>query len=127
MCAEGVQACTPWGCKRGCRSDWSAKYLLSSKHGQGGVPDTGVVAVVIKVTAQASTAPAKISVWAPGQLESSLVARVRMNHNGHGSAVVPVASDGTIALSTSEGGVDLVVDVTGYFLTGDQPNTSVVE
>ncbi|MDO9218485.1 MAG: phytase, partial [Lacisediminimonas sp.] len=35
------------------------------------------------------------------------VVRVRMNGGGRGSAIVPVASDGTIALGTSAGGTDL--------------------
>ena len=100
--------------------------ILTKVTGLGGVPETGVAAVVVKVTALGSTAPADITVWAPGEVKSEVVVTVRMNHNGHGSAIVPVASDGTIAFSTSAGGTDLVVDVTGYFVAGDQPNRTAI-
>jgi len=109
-------------------SGWhgDADGVLTKVTGQGTVPEMGVMAVAINVTAQGSTAPAKISVWTPGQADSAVVVKVRMNHNGKGSAVVPVATDGTIALTTSEGGVDLAVDVTGYYLAGDRPNTPTI-
>jgi hypothetical protein len=61
-------------------------------------------------------------VWGPGQKAREDVARVRMNGNGHGSAIVPVAADGTIAFATSAGAADLRVVVTGFYLPGEQPN-----
>ncbi len=100
--------------------------ILTKVTGQGGVPETGVAAVVVKVAALGSTAPAKITVWGPGQGTSKVVVKVRLNKSGRGSAIVPVASDGTIAFATSAGGTDLAVDVTGYFLAGAQPNRTVV-
>jgi hypothetical protein len=99
--------------------------VLTKVTGQGGVPEVGVVAVAVTVTALGSTAPASISVWAPGMAAGSVVATVKMNGRGSGSAIVPVASDGTIAQGTSAGGTDLTVDVTGYYLMGDQPNVTV--
>jgi hypothetical protein len=100
--------------------------VLTKVTGQGGVPEVGVAAVAVDVTALGSTAPASVTVWAPGQLEGQVVATMRMNGRGHGSAVVPVASDGTIAFATSAGGTDLAVDVTGYYPVGDQPNSTAV-
>lgn len=98
--------------------------ILTKVTGQGGVPDAGVAAVAVSVTALGSTAPATISVRAPGQAVGAAVVRVRMNRGGRGSAIVPVAADGTIALATSAGGTDLTVDVTGYYPVGDQPNVT---
>jgi len=96
--------------------------VLTKVTGQGGVPERDVAAVAVTVTALGSTAPATISVRSPGEAEGVPVIGVRMNGRGHGSAIVPVAADGTIELATSAGGADLLVDVTGYYLVGDQPN-----
>ena len=92
--------------------------------GQGGVPAGGVVAVAVTVRALGSTAPAQITVGGPGKADRAVVTRVRMNRDARGSAVVPVAADGTIAIGTSAGGTDVTIDVTGYYLSGDQPNTA---
>jgi hypothetical protein len=100
--------------------------ILTKVTGQGGVPEAGVAAVAVTVTALGSTAPSDISVGATGDAKRQTVATVRMNGRASGSAVVPVASDGTIALGTSRGATDLTVDVTGYYLVGDQPNTTAV-
>lgn len=92
--------------------------------GQGSVPAEGVVAVEVTVTALGSTAPATIGVRRPKGTELPVV-KVAMNGRGHGTAIVPVASDGTIVLTTSAGATDLTVDVTGYYLAGDRPNIAV--
>lgn len=89
--------------------------------GQGSVPADGVAAVAVAVTALGSTAPATIAVRRPNGKEMPVV-KVAMNGRGRGTAIVPVASDGTIVLTTSAGATDLTVDVTGYYLAGDQPN-----
>ncbi len=100
--------------------------VLTKVTGQGGVPATGVVAVAVTVHALRSTAPAQITVWGPGQTDHGVVMKVRLNRNARGSAIVPVAADGTIALGTSAGGTDVTVDVVGYYLAGDRPNTTTV-
>jgi hypothetical protein len=105
---------------------WSgdSHRIYAKVTGQGGIPDTGVVAVAVQVTAMASNAPASIRIWAPGQSKSEIVAKVPMNMDATGTAIVPVASDGTIALATSAGAADLAVDVVGYYPPGDVPNTT---
>ena len=90
--------------------------------GQGGIPETGVAAVAIQVTSMGSNAPANIRVWGPGQSKSQIVVKTPMNMDATGTAIVPVASDGTIALATSAGATDLAIDVVGYFPAGDVPN-----
>ena len=94
--------------------------------GQGGVPDSGVAAVRVRVTAQGSNAPATVRTWSPGQSSSVPVVKVPMNTDAAGEAIVPVASDGTIAFAITAGAADLVVDVIGYYPAGDQPNKSEV-
>ena len=108
-------------------SNWrgDAGGVLTQVTGLGGVPASGVVAVAVSVRALGSTAPAEISVWGPGQ-EREVAMKVRLNRSARGTAIVPVATDGTIALGTSAGGTDLTVVVTGYYLAGDQPNTTAV-
>ena len=41
-----------------------------------------------------------------------------MSADAAAEVIVPVASDGTIALATSAGATDLVVDVLGYYVSG---------
>ena len=89
--------------------------------GQGAIPATGVAAVAVQVTAMASNAPANVRIWGPGQSKSQVVAKVPMNMDAVGTAVVPVASDGTIALATSAGATDVTLDVVGYYPPGDVP------
>jgi len=100
--------------------------IFAKVTGQGGVPDSGVAAVRVRVTAQGSNAPATVRTWSPGQSSSVPVVKVPMNADAVGEAIVPVASDGTIAFAVTAGASDLVVDVLGYYPLGDQPNKSEV-
>ena len=103
---------------------WSSDShrIFAKVTGLGGVPASGVAAVAVQVTAMASNAPSNVRIWSPGQSKSEIVVQVPMNRDAVGTAIVPVASDGTIALSTSAGATDLSVDVVGYYPQGDQPN-----
>jgi hypothetical protein len=103
---------------------WSgdSHRIFAKVTGQGGVPETGVAAVAVQVVAMGSNASSNVRIWAPGQSKSEIVAKVPMNKDASGTAVVPVASDGTIALATSAGATDLAVDVVGYYPVGDVAN-----
>lgn len=90
--------------------------------GVGAVPPTGVAAVAVNVTALGSNANTSVRVWGPGEGKSQTVAKPGMNQDAVGTAIVPVSTDGTIALATTAGAVDLSVDVIGWFGPGDQPN-----
>jgi len=92
--------------------------------GVGAIPAEGVAAVAVNVNALGSNAPAKIRIWGPGEGKSDIVVKVPMNKDASGTAIVPVANDGTIALATSAGATDLSMDVVGYYLSGDVPNTT---
>ena len=93
--------------------------------GQGGVPATGVAAVAVQVTAMASNASSSVRIWSPGQSKSQVVVKVPMNMDAIGTAIVPVSTDGTIAIATSAGATDIAVDVIGYYPPGDVPNDTV--
>jgi hypothetical protein len=105
---------------------WSgdSHRIYAKVTGQGAVPATGVAAVAVQVTAMASNAPANVRIWGPGQSKSQVVVKVPQNMDAIGTAVVPVASDGTIAVATSAGATDVAVDVVGYYPAGDVANTT---
>lgn len=99
---------------------WSgdSHRLFPKVTGVGDVPASGVSGVKVRVTAVNSNAPAKIRAWSPGQSKSQVAVTVGINGTAGGEVVVPVASDGTIALATSAGATDLTVDVLGYYRSG---------
>ena len=86
--------------------------------GVGDVPNSGVSGVKVRITAVNSNAPAKIRAWSPGQSKSQVAVTVGINATAASEVVVPVASDGTIALATSAGATDVVVEVLGYYRSG---------
>ncbi len=111
------------GVQKRCRLQqdrWSgdSHRLFPKVLGQGGVPADGVGAVSVHITALASNASADVRVWAPGQNSSNVALKVPMNGDAQADVIVPVANDGTIALATSLGATDLVVEVRGYYKAG---------
>ena len=93
--------------------------------GVGGVPATGVTAVVLNVTAVAPTADTYITAWS-----GAGVRPFTSNLNPARGATVAnlvvasVGPDGKVSLYNHAGQVDLVVDVQGY-LTGSGDFTAV--
>jgi hypothetical protein len=99
----------------------SGKTLNVQIGGQGGVPSTGVSAVVLNVTATNTTAggyltvfPAGVTVpvasnlnWARGQTTAKLV-------------TVGLGSSGAVSAYNGPGSADLIFDVAGYYSTPDQ-------
>jgi hypothetical protein len=91
--------------------------------GVGSIPSSGVSGVAIRVTALDSNAPSRIRVWSPGQGSSTPVVRVPMNGSASGETIVPVATDGTIAIANQAGAADVVIDVLGYYgMDGEKVN-----
>jgi hypothetical protein len=99
---------------------WSgdSHRLFPKVLGQNGVPTEGVGAVAVHITALGSNANADLRVWSPGQNSSKVALKVPMNGDAQADVIVPVANDGTIALATSLGATDLVVEVRGYYKAG---------
>jgi hypothetical protein len=89
--------------------------------GVGPIPASGVSGVAVRVTALDANAPTRLRVWSPGQGSSTPVVRVPMNGSASGETIVPVASDGTIALANQAGAADVVVDVLGYYGMDGEP------
>ena len=84
--------------------------------GQGGVPDTGVYAVVLNVTIAQSTARGFVTAFPKGasQPTASNINVTGALQNAPNSVIVPVGDDGQVTIYTSGGG-HLITDVFGYF------------
>jgi serine protease len=84
--------------------------------GVGGVPDAGVTAVALNVTAVGPSAATWVTVWPTGEakpLASNLnvpPGDVRPN-----LVIVKVGAGGKVSIDNAAGDVDLIVDVAGYF------------
>ncbi|HEY5148259.1 MAG TPA: polysaccharide deacetylase family protein, partial [Mycobacterium sp.] len=88
--------------------------------GQGGVPASGVSAVVVNVTAADPTSAGYITVWPSGTtMQQTSNLNFQAGQNIPNLVVVPVGADGKIQLFNGSGGtVQLIADVTGYILGG---------
>jgi hypothetical protein len=93
--------------------------------GVGGVPATGVSAVVVNVVATAATKPGYLTGWANGATRP----HTSILNFGTGQAianevVLPVGADGKIALyNGAPGTVQIVADLAGYYRSG-APSTA---
>ena len=87
--------------------------------GSGGVPSSGVGAVVLNVTAVAPTAPSFVTVWPAGvdQPEASNL-NFQSNSTVPNLVIVKVGAGGKVSLFNSAGSTHLLADVVGYFLDG---------
>jgi len=84
--------------------------------GRGGVPASGVSAVVVNVTATGATASTFVTAWRSGDTRPNA-----SNLNVVGGQTIPnlvmvaPGADGKISLFNNAGSTDLIVDVVGYF------------
>lgn len=91
---------------------------------RAGIPESGVSAVVMNVTATAAAGPGFVTVWPEGQRPDAS----SLNINGPDDTVanqviVPVGSDGRVRWYSSVE-VDLVVDVLGWITDGTAATTT---
>lgn len=89
--------------------------------GKGGVPSSGVGAVVLNLTATEATNPGFVTAW-PGPASASrpLAAVMNLTYIGQtrsNAMLVPVGADGTVNLFT-QNGTHLIVDVMGWIPAG---------
>jgi hypothetical protein len=93
--------------------------------GKGGIPATGVSAVVVNVTAVNPTSTGYITVWPSGTaLQQTSNLNFQAGQNIPNLVVVPVGADGKIQLFNGSGGtVQLLADVTGYVI-GTAPSAA---
>jgi hypothetical protein len=100
---------------KGCRLSQQQRLDLKVL-GTGGVPASGVTAVVLSIAAHSSNAPTHLTAYpAGGQGPGVRVVSPSANRYGSGTAVVPVGSKGEISITTLAGNVNLTVDVAGYY------------
>jgi hypothetical protein len=94
--------------------------------GQGGVPASGVSAVVVNVTAADPTSAGYITVWPSGAtMQQTSNLNFQAGQNIPNLVVVPVGADGKIQLFNGSGGtVQLIADVTGYILGTPAPSAA---
>ncbi|MGC9377076.1 hypothetical protein [Streptomyces sp. MH13] len=85
--------------------------------GRGGVPATGVTAVVLNVTATNATSSTFLSVYPSGTARTSAsTMNPTAGRTVAGLVVVPVA-DGKVTFYNHAGTVDLIADVQGFYAT----------
>jgi hypothetical protein len=100
-------------CRLAARSSGGAgSPLVLDISGRKDSPGTRVKAVAVRVTTLASNSPATLRSAANGALSSIVV-----NGKRELVSILPVATDGTIALTTDSGATHVTVDLLGYFVT----------
>ena len=96
---------------------------LADVLGRGGVPTTGVTAVVVNATVTRPTTRMNLQIYPagarPGRRTSNLNAVAGQTVANF--STVPIAADGRIALSVSAGSADVVLDVLGWYDDGSGP------
>jgi hypothetical protein len=87
--------------------------------GRGGVPATGVSAVVLNVAATQPSSYGWVAVWGGGARPNVSNLNFDARKTVANLVTVPVSSDGTVSLyNGSAGTVQLITDVFGYYLAG---------
>lgn len=100
-------------CRLAARSSGGAGApIVIDVSGRKGSPGSRVKAVAIRVTTLSSNSPATLRSAANGALKS-----VTVNGKQELVSILPVATDGTIALTTDSGATHVTVDLLGYFVT----------
>ncbi|MGX6742273.1 FlgD immunoglobulin-like domain containing protein [Streptomyces xantholiticus] len=91
--------------------------------GAGGVPASGVTAVVMNVTAMTATATTYVSVYPNGTTRTSASnLNVRAGETRPNLVVVPVVN-GKVSFYNNAGSVNLIADVSGYFAASGEGST----
>jgi len=90
--------------------------------GRGGVPASGVSAVVLNVTATGATAASHLTVFPAG---AALPVASNLNFGAQQTVanrvIVGVGTQGEVSVFNAAGSTHLVVDVSGWFTDGTQP------
>ncbi|MFQ6170582.1 hypothetical protein ACK8HX_03155 [Oryzobacter sp. R7] len=93
--------------------------------GRGGVPATGVGAVVLNLTGITPTTATWVTAWPNGQPRpTASMLNLRPGQIAPNLVVVKVGTGGAISLYNSAGDVHLAADVVGWFPTGTDAQTS---
>ncbi len=83
--------------------------------GTGGVPPTGVAAVLLNVTATGPTAPTHLTVWPTGQPRPTVSnLNVVAGQTAPNLVVVAVGAGGKVSIFNNSGSTDVIADVFGF-------------
>ena len=85
--------------------------------GRGGVPATGVAAVVLTVTGTQAASEGFVTVWGDGGRPSTSSLNLSRGGTRANQVIVPVGTDGAVRLF-AQSAAQLVVDVAGWFTDG---------
>jgi RHS repeat-associated protein len=116
---NGTGTCSPSPCAR-----VPANSILTVQvGGQGGIPTSGVSAVVLDVTATNTSDTSNVTVYQTGTTKPN-APNVQFYSGSTESnlVVVPPSSNGEITIATASAAVDLTVDVHGFYV--DNTSTS---
>jgi hypothetical protein len=84
--------------------------------GRGGIPASGVKAVVLNVTATGTTANSYVTVWpSGGNVPHASNLNIFPGQNNTNLVIVEVGTGGNVSLFNALGATDLIADVQGYF------------
>ncbi len=92
--------------------------------GRGGLPESGLTAIVINLTAVNVAGPGYITVWSgTGAVPLSADINTTSGLTINNLAICPVSASGDIAIYNGNvAALDLVVDLQGYFAAGSSYN-----
>ena len=89
----------------------------------GGVPSTGVSAVVLNVTVTSPSAASYFTVWPAGAAQPTASnLNFTAGETVPNRVIVPVSSSGQVSIYNADGTADMVVDVNGWFTDGSSPS-----
>ncbi|GAA4256971.1 hypothetical protein GCM10022255_071950 [Dactylosporangium darangshiense] len=92
--------------------------------GRGGVPATGVSAVVLNVTVTGPTSAGYLTVFPTGVTRPTASnLNFTAGWTGANSVTVPVGTDGKVDIYNPAGNVSVIADVVGYYATAAHPTT----
>ncbi len=106
----------------------AGKSLSVQVAGKGGVPSTGVAAVVVNVTAIASPTPGYLTVYPAGSSKPNASnVNYRAGEIVPNRVMMPLGSGGAIEIFSGNGTPNVAVDVSGYFTDSSDPTASGTE
>jgi hypothetical protein len=87
--------------------------------GVGRLPDSGIGAVALNISASCSTAPTAVTAWPAGSARpQSPALNVPTSSGGSALAVTALGGDGAVSLLNANGTTELTVHVVGYYPFG---------
>lgn len=102
-----------------------ASAIEVSVAGQGGVPTTGVTAVVMNVTATQASEQSFVSVYPAGALRpNSSTVNIAPNQNVPNLTLAKLGANGKVSVYNDSGTVHVLLDVVGWFSTGATAGTN---